>query len=338
MGGIFKDTPGGTWVDSDGGKWVSSAESIQWIVKEDGSGDFTSVVTALADPVLSDDIEIQIQGPWVNPDAGLVSGTATFYNDDATVTAVGESRYPGYPVESPTHWRARKTDTTNYSFVFALANKSAVLDGLDIVHDGQYAGRQFRCIDAGANPTNTVTIKNCALHKGATSTNETVLGYVAYLSRTGHVATIENSQFSGLSNVAVLVTVDTGHESTLNINSSTIVKNTYGISHFGAGGLTVNLLNSIIAGNTGDDIYVTGAGDFILDAHNSIDLDGSLGTYDGSAHGCITATAVTDSDEPEEGDLVFRNITTLPYDLRLKKYSENCCEMFDCLLDKKMNV
>jgi hypothetical protein len=43
-----------------------------------------------------------------------------------------------------------------------------------------------------------------------------------------------------------------------------------------------------------------------------------------SAHGCVTAAVVTDSDEPDEGDLVFENITTLPYDLRLKQLSENC--------------
>jgi hypothetical protein len=191
MGGVFQDTEGGTWQDSDGGTWRDSGKSIGFIVREDGTGDFTSVLTALADPLINDQDRIECQGLWDDPDPGLTDGTAMVYNDLLTIVATGDARYPGYPVENPTHWRARKTTATESSVIEANGF-SIELDGLDISHNGGASGVYAACVQV--KTCEYLRIKNSVLHRTVDHVDELGYGVNGYNLEESMTIEIVNTQ------------------------------------------------------------------------------------------------------------------------------------------------
>ncbi len=302
----------------DCGAFEVQAQSV-WMVIENGSGDFTSVLGALSSDRVYHNNYIAISGTWENDD--LVSDTAAFQKNNITLVALGDARYPGYPVENPTHWRARKT-TEIESAVFDIGECTGIiLDGLDIAHDGGADGVVTRCISVDPANAGALTIKNSVLHRTVTTVGEEAIGVDADGMADGFTINFETTQLCGLSDAGIVLVPDVDATCTLNTNCCSIVENGDGLRFDGAD-IVFNCFNSTIAGNT-TDINDLGADSITADIHNSIDSDGTLADTDPAAFECETATAVTDSGEPGEGDLVFRNITTLPYDLRLREHINN---------------
>ena len=89
----------------------------------------------------------------------------------------------------------------------------------------------------------------------------------------------------------------------------------------------MNVFNTIVVGcSTGNDDYaeLTPAGTVNWDIHNSIDSDNTLDDRDSGHYNCLQGRTATDSDTPGAGTwVVFEDITSSPYDLRLKSNAEN---------------
>lgn len=293
-----------------------------YVLREDGTADFTSLVTALADPGVTDGCVFEAQGPWENPDAGLVDGAVIFYNDEITVIATGEARYPGYPVENPTHWRGVRT-AAGTAAVLNISSFSAVIDGLELVNNGGSNGQTVPCISVNPIAAQTVIVKNTRLHRTVAAGGVIAQGINAYNHAYPVSLTIENTQICSLSHTAITFAPQAGVTSTLTINSSSIIKNLYGIRDgLAAGTVNLNIFNSAIADNSVADLSFPGT--VVANIHNSIDSDGSIGTYDAGDYGCLASRTVTDDRNAEAGNyVIFKNITTLPYDLRLYRSDEN---------------
>jgi len=83
------------------------------------------------------------------------------------------------------------------------------------------------------------------------------------------------------------------------------------------GTVNVNIFNTISMGFSSGDFHGPGTPNFSIDY--CIDSDGSINSRDGGAVGCLTSHNETDDDtKSSDGDwIIFRDITTSPYDFRL---------------------
>ena len=75
-------------------------------VQEDGGGDYTTLAAAIT----ANEVDIEIEETWDNPE------TAHITCDDAnrTIEATGDAKHPGYAnVGSETHWRHRPVSYTH---------------------------------------------------------------------------------------------------------------------------------------------------------------------------------------------------------------------------------
>jgi hypothetical protein len=134
---------------------------------------------------------------------------------------------------------------------------------------------------------------------------------------------IENVDIFNLESHGVQIYNTTTNNVTVDINSSTV----YGCAETGlsfyksqeTGTFDVNVFNSIISGN-GSDLAKAGthAANITGTIRNCIDSDGTIADIDASHSGCLLSRTATDNETPGAGSwVIFRDITTLPYNLRL---------------------
>lgn len=112
------------------------------IIREDGTGDYTSVDAWIAgeqrDLVAADDIDRgQIEGTWSNPETGTidVDGWTTDEDHYVELEAVGNARHDG--VWTDTAWRQ---EAGGSAAIFNIENDYTVIIGLQVYNDGSQGG------------------------------------------------------------------------------------------------------------------------------------------------------------------------------------------------------
>lgn len=137
------------------------------IVRQDGTGDHTSLAAALTAALSGD--TISVEGAWSSPET--ISYTIT---KGVTIQTSGAARHDGFSgytnsaSSTDTHFCAKSTG----GHVFTINTTEAVVfDGLDIFQAG--TGVSDECIRIEANGSN-VTIKNCILHGHMNSSGQGV--------------------------------------------------------------------------------------------------------------------------------------------------------------------
>ncbi len=297
------------------------------IVKEDGSEDYTTLDEAI-DNALANDI-IEIQGAWANADTKI---TSTITVDNLTIRTVGEARHPGYVSSTPTYYRLETTSTN----VLTVAGNNLLVDGLVIKADRtitQYAIAIYNGVGI------TFTSRNNIIYANDTRYDSQI---GIYISNSDATINVEQTQIYNFSKGGIYYD-DWSVANTIvfNINSSTLWNNARdGEPSSRPGGIfgrvvngssiTFNIHNSIVitenlAAAASDFAESISSGTVTWNISNSIDSDGSIAALGPDAgNGSLGNRTATDSDTPGVGDwVVFNDITTYPYDLRLKDNAEN---------------
>lgn len=295
-------------------------------VKESG-GNYDTLAAALSNAAPGDTIEIS--GTWSGDD----TAACTVADDNITIEAVGDSRHPGYVESSPSHYRL----AVDGSHCITVNNTGCTIEGLVIKQAGTGGSDEgIRMAKDGG----TLTVKDTIIWASNNTEDQDGI-YAGPINCTINLEQVIiygfgragcNSQMYGTCN-------DT---QTWNLNSCVLWNNGRYNSINDGGGIVgrtddedttqnINIYNTISIGNdtqASDDyhIYVgAGAGGAKnWDIHDSIDGDNSIASCDASASGCLASRTETDSADPGEGDwVIFEDITSSPYDLRLQSDAEN---------------
>jgi hypothetical protein len=300
----------------------------------DGGGDFTTLAAALADAGTSAGDTIEISGTWDNDD----TAACTVADNNITIQAVGSSKCAPFAVASPTHYRLRCA--TNGSHCILVNNTGCVIDGLEIKQGSTGSSDEgIRMAASGG----TLTVKNSHIYGGSSYVIRQDGIYINNISATLNlenciIHTFDRTGIHDQNYTAETVVV------TVNVNSCTIFGcgNDYPAENEAPGGIgvdsshldsvhNINVFNSVVvnneqAGSGAEDFAIsTGmAGTITWNIHNSIDSDNSIASRDAAAFECLASRTETDSDTPGAGNwVVFEDVTTYPYDLRLKSNVEN---------------
>lgn len=303
-------------------------------VKQSG-GDYPTLNAALvaADP---SDV-ISIEGTWTIDD----TTAATIADDNLTIETDADSLHPGYWDESQNHYRLVVGSISSAHALTLNGAYTLTLDGVAIEQDGTSASDEcFRCVPGSSD---TATSKNCLL-RCSTNTDSQDCIYTGFNTTIGTV-TLENCILYGAGRKGINVeNFEIGAASgTVNINSCVFWNNGRqgGAAEGGIGctntevasdgsGFTINVHNTISVGNTttnakdfnNNDIQGTPIGAF--NVSYSMDSDGSIATETDGGTGNLASRTATDNTSPGGGDwVIFEDITSTPYDLRIVDNAEN---------------
>lgn len=313
----------------------------RYTVKQSG-GDYPTLNAALVAVSASD--EISIEGAWTIAD----TTAAAIVDDNLLIETDAYSRHPGYWDESQNHYRlvvgATHALTLNGAYTLTL-------DGLAISQSGTGTSYEsFRCVPGTSD---TVTAKNCLL-RCSTNTSQQDCIYTGFQANIGTI-TLENCLVYGAARAGVNVQnfYNDARSGTVNINSCVFWNNGRDPSPSDAevGGGVIAVANNLIAdgssftinvhntisvendtGGSGasqspadyNDIVIDGIGVGAFNVSYSIDSDGSIATETDGGTGNLASRTATDNTSPGGGDwVIFEDITTTPYDLRIVDNAEN---------------
>jgi hypothetical protein len=306
-----------------------------WTVEQSG-GDYTTLASALSNASTVNGDIISIEGTWTVDDTAPADIV-----DDVTIHTDSDSRHNGNYDESDLHYRLVHSSTSAHGLELDGAY-TATVDGITMVNSSPGTSREcFRCQpDTG----DTVLIKNCIFdNEQGTSQQDGV--YLGFRTPQG-TTTFENNIFTRHPRGGINAQQDNTDVIVININSCTFFKcGTNPGTNLEGGGytqdahnqqsnLTLNVHNSLFI----DCSTVTGSGDGSTDinmrgtqpslnASYSIVSDTSFTVYLDTGTGNLESRTASDSDSPGTGDwVIFEDITTAPYDLRLKTNAENDAE------------
>ncbi len=282
-------------------------------VKQTG-GDYSTLNAAFAGA----ETTISIEGTWTAVD----STKATCSTANTTVTVDASSKHPGYINEGTwTHYRL--VCTAGHCLTVTGANLS--LTGIVIHQDG--GGVSDEGIRVSASD---LTVADCIIYGNSSfisdqdaiyiptnSTTTTVKQCIIYNFRRGAI------RYAGAGT------------STVNVNSCILFNNSQAFEQEGGGvvmipdagsTVTANVHNTIslknTAGSFDGDYYAGGGGTEVMNISHSIDSDNSIAGVLSSGTGNLASRTQTDSSSPGAGDwVIFNDITTYPYDLRLKDHA-----------------
>ena len=295
-------------------------------VMESG-GDYSDLATALSNASAGDTIEIA--GTWSSAD----TSACTVSDNNVTIKTVCNARHDGYmPSSSPSIYRLEVSG----SHAITVNNDGTTIDGLIIKQAG--TGTSDECIRM-TNDGGALTVKDTIVWAGSKNEDQDGI-YAGDISAT---VNLENVIGYGFGRAAFHPQGYSGTVTqTWNVNSCTAWDNGSGAEDE-AGGINVNLqnasatydiniFNSVFmdtdASGGGSADYGTdgnSAASVTWDIHNSIDSDGSISSRDASASNCLTShNSTDDNSKSSDGDwVIFEDITSSPYDLRLATNSYN---------------
>jgi len=308
-----------------------------YTVKQTG-GDYSTLNSALA-AVSTGDI-ISIEGEWTVDDT-----VPCVVGDDDITIEIGDSdaAHPGYWDTSTNHYRLVVSGTSAADHVFVLNGTGCVIDGLAIKQNG--TGASIEGVRVNNHGTNT--IKNCLITSSANGLDQD--GVYSYYT-VNPTITIENCVIWGWSRRGVGFDQLDVHSGTTiyEINSCVIYGNgsefeqlSNGIGLYNskstAKTIYVYIHNSLVMGNNvggnsdAEDITSRkGVARYAyptvhINVSYSIDSDGSIGaTGITDNDGNLTNRTAIDEPDPGNGDWVmFKDVTTSPYDFRLAGNVEN---------------
>jgi hypothetical protein len=305
-------------------------------VKQSG-GDHSTLASALSSAIASD--TISIEGSWTVDD----TTNATVADDNLTIQTDASSKHPGYWDEA-TSQHYRLVETGGDHALTLNGAYTCTIDGLAIeqASSGGISDECFRCVPGTSD---TVTVKNCLFYLSLNVEDQDGI-YTGFNTNIGTV-TIENSVIIGAGRGGVHSQNGNGGTGALEVNSCTFWLNGRyddsnvaaiggGIMASGNGdksGFTIDVHNTIAVendtgtggGQTPQDIQVNGTGNTpTYGISYSIDSDNTIATYDSGGAGNLASRTATDSTSPGAGNwVIFEDITSAPYDLRIVDNAED---------------
>ena len=282
---------------------------------------------------------ISIEGTWDNDDTQPV----TLDVANITISCDADSKHPGYLIEesrtgSTTHYRLTHSQTSGTGEAIDVNASGCTIGDLTIVStstDTSDEGIDYQ----GAS----VSVDSCIIHSTTTTTQKDGL----YCALAGRILTITNSIVTGWGRGGIHVQMYAAASGTYEVNvdsctifncgtdaGGTVDTDGGGIKyrHNDAGGASsaVTVVNTIAvendSGSGSRDYYGNDSG-IVWTINDSIDSDNSITGVIDSGTGNLASRTATDSDTPGTGDwVVFEDVTTAPYDLRLKTNAENDAE------------
>jgi hypothetical protein len=298
-------------------------------VKQSG-GTYSTLASALSSANASD--TISIEGSWTVDD----TSAATIADDNLTIQTDASSKHPGYWDEATSQHHRLVVSDGNHALTLNGAY-TLTMDGVAIEQGGTGSSDEgFRCVPGTSD---TVTIKNCLIQCSNNSADQDCI-YTGYNTSIGTIS-LENTIIWGCHRAGIHLqnahsTTATG---TLDINSCTLWNNGNGggpddggiafwtqLSSDGSG-FTINVHNTVCLDNFidfNDNIRASGSGIGAWNVSYSIDSDGTIASETDGGTGNLASRTATDSTSPGAGDwVIFEDITSAPYDLRIVDNAEN---------------
>jgi len=298
------------------------------VLKQDGSGNHTTLAAALSAAVAGD--VLSIEGSWSVAD----TASCVIADDNITIVAVGDSRHHGF-VDNALHYRLEVADGAH---CITVNNTGCVIDGLVIKQDA--AGSSDEAIRMAAN-NGVLTVRNAlAYANGGISQQDGI-----YAGGINCTVNVENSVFWGWGRGALHAQpyLSDNVTQTWNINTCTLYDNgddwngrgggivvradkatiTVNINAFNVISINPNVKSSTDLGGSVDvsedfSEKVANAPTINWNIHNCIDWDGTISLRDPAAVGALTNITAVDVDSGAGNFVVFNDITTAPFDLRLQ--------------------
>ena len=307
------------------------AYQMPWIVEEGGNYDYTSLSAAVSAPKRN----IEIWGSWSSAENS--TNTLTGTQSEWFIEAIGEAKHPGYRSSSPTHFRLERDGGNHIYITSALEVK---IKGLDFNKSGTSSSVYIiNIFDSGQSSDRTSFIKDCLITN--TGSGGSIRGlYCAAQNGYDRTPTIENCIFSEFEYGIYINNLNGSSVVNAYINSCTIYDCNYGIvANAGTGAVNINIFNTISVGSGTLD-FDSASGSPTWDIHYCIDSDGSINTEDSGAVGCLTNMNPTDDcTKTSDGDwVIFNDITTSPYDLRLCANAYNEARNFHSISEHVTDV
>jgi len=287
-------------------------------VQQLGGGDWTTLDQAFDDASASE--QINIEGAWTADDTRNAICAV-----DCQVTTLGASRHPGYL--SGSSWSHYRLVAGGDDTLLMNGDFTVVFDGLVVINNGTTSSGE--ACDFRPGTSDSVTIKNSLIHVSGDTTQQDCV-YTGYFNVCGPV-TLEQCILTGAYRGGI--NAQNGNSAiTINVNSCVI----YDCGHDDAGGVggaggiinfdhltstavVFNVYNSVVVGNTtGTDCldFWDGAGNATWNISYSMDSDNSIANViDSGSNNYASYTARESSSGGNE--VLFEDITTSPYDLRL---------------------
>jgi hypothetical protein len=277
------------------------------------TGDYPTLNAALA----ASEAIINIDQAWTISDI-----VEAIFLADASISISGPAMHPGYWNPALNHYRLVTTGT-GHSLELSGAF-TATIDGIAIEQGGTSTSSEvFRCVPGASD---SVTIKNSLL-RCSTNSNQQDCIYTGFNTTIGPV-TIEQCILWGANRAGLHVQNNNGN-ATVNVNSSTIWGNALGggstdggiRAQQNTGTVIINVQNSLVVGNktgAGEDFDQSTA-NITWNISNSISSDATISALLDSGSGNLENKTPSDDAGAGANSVVFQNITSAPYDLRLKE-------------------
>lgn len=291
-------------------------------VREDGTGDFTSLEAAVEAGSTVDGDVIEISGTWSAREDSRIAVA-----DNLTIRAVGESKHPGRPWQiGDTHYQHRSTSNTSGHHSFTITNSATVLfEDMDIQHAGTGVSNEiFR-----NNAYNTFIARRCILGF-ETRTDQQDIYYNEYLA----LVTFECCHFYNAYR-AVVDLYGPDNNSIVNINSCTGYNIGFGSAYnsrnglvgvYGPASVTVNVFNTLCHTNALSGSLITAS-----DLTTAINLDHVV-TNDNSLSNVALNTDTnnvinaTITDSVAASAYIVTNLNTGSFDFRLIDHANNLAQ------------
>lgn len=288
-------------------------------VRQDGSGDFTTLAAALADAGTGAGDTITIDGLWT------VNDTAPATVADDNILIIINPSDPAYHdgIYDTTQEHYRLRDETDGTHAITVNNDGCTIDGLAISQEGDISDEGVRMAASGG----VLNVENCIVWGDTNISDQD--GIFSNVTCTVNVI---NCIVYDWGRGGVKSQPSAGMTQTWNVNSSTVWRNgrTFSVqgggismrTSIGAPTVTVNVFNTISVQNDNtalaEDYHDLG-NLAVWSIDNCMDGDGSITDEDPGAVDPLQNRIATDNPAPGVGDFViFMDITgAAPLDLLL---------------------
>ncbi len=238
--------------------------------------------------------------------------------------SIYSQRIPGYIPATPAHYQLY---TSGAVTALEVSAPGVTIDGIEICVNNTTAG--IRGINF--QEISRFKIKNSLVWFAAASANQDAIRSELTTAVTC-VCEIDTCMIFNAGKDGINMTVYSNASAHIGANLSSLaihncgnVSSGGGVRAFDADSATIeiNAMNCIVTGCHQSFRQASGT-NTTWDIHNCIGSDALIDSRDAAAYGCLINRTATDSSTPGAGDwVVFENITTLPYDLRLKSNAAN---------------
>ncbi len=303
-------------------------------VKQDGSGDYTTLKAALADAGLAPGDTITIAGFWTIAEANVATTVA---DENITVTADADARHYGVVTHiggtggsptSPGHYRLENTAFSGDIYVCASNHTCENI----VMRPRHASASSVKGVSLPAASGKTITFRNWIIYTDGGN----VVDAVQTSNLVNSTVNFENCILMGFPDAGILVQGSISLQNTnYNIDSCAIFRNgttpaaQAGIHATPAGTatpeVTFNIKNSIIAGHTvGGDLFMNVDSRCQVNINNSVSSDVTFTTYGDSVVASLENHSITDSATPGAGDwIVVTQNATRPYNVTPQDIPEN---------------